>query len=105
MGDEYIRHDEKGDRTVSRDAYAAEIAQARKERPNTRFVIYDHTFEGNRAWFRFTLNWNDEDGMLVETWLMFEKPGSAWPDKIAQEHWTSPFSPLIDRTLVNASRC
>ncbi|QIE22904.1 hypothetical protein SBC2_09170 [Caballeronia sp. SBC2] len=48
VGQEYIRHDEKGDRTVTRDAYAAEIAQTRQERPDTRFVIYDHSFEGNR---------------------------------------------------------
>jgi hypothetical protein len=29
----YIRHDEAGDRTVTREAYAAEIAKAREERP------------------------------------------------------------------------
>jgi hypothetical protein len=50
----YIRHDEKGDRTVTPEAYAAEIAKTREERPNTRFVVYDHSFEGDRARFRFT---------------------------------------------------
>ena len=29
----YIRHDEAGDRTVTREAYAAEIAKVREERP------------------------------------------------------------------------
>jgi hypothetical protein len=41
-------------RAVTREAYAAEIAQTRQERPNLRFVVYDHSFEGDRAWFRFT---------------------------------------------------
>jgi hypothetical protein len=102
----YIRHDEAGDRTVTREAYAAEIAKTRQDRPNLRFVVYDHTFEGNRAWFRFTLKWTDaktgeartragmqvyriDGGRLVETWLMFQPLGSAWPDAVAQEHWTS----------------
>ena len=31
-----------------------------------------------------------EGGKLAETWLMFQQPGSAWPDAVAQEHWTSP---------------
>ena len=55
----YIRHDEAGDRTVTREAYAAEIAKTRQERPDIRFVVYDHTFEGDRAWFRFTFKWTD----------------------------------------------
>lgn len=44
VGPTYIRHDEIGDRTVSREDYAAEIATAQQQRPNTRFVVYDHTF-------------------------------------------------------------
>ena len=107
VGNDYIRHDEKGDRTVTREAYAAEIATTREERPNLRFVVYDHSFAGDRAWFRFTLKWTDpktgqpgtragmqvyriEAGKLAETWLMFLQPGSAWTDAVAQEHWTSP---------------
>jgi SnoaL-like domain len=107
LGQVYIRHDEKGDRTVTREAYVAEVAKTREERPNTRFVVYDHSFEGNRAWFRFTLKWTDpktsatltragtqvyriEAGKLAETWLLFSQPGSAWNDAVAQEHWTSP---------------
>jgi SnoaL-like domain len=103
----YVRHDEPGDRTVTREAYEKEIAKARQERPHTRFVVYDHTFDGDRAWFRFTLKWTDpntgemrtragmqvyriEAGKLAETWLMLLQPGSAWTDAVAQEHWTSP---------------
>jgi hypothetical protein len=109
VGEVYIRHDEKGDRTVTREGYAAEIAKTREERPNTRFVVYDHSFADNRAWFRFTLKWTDpttdetrtragmqvyriEAGKLAETWLMLSQPGSAWTDAVAQEHWTSPQS-------------
>jgi predicted SnoaL-like aldol condensation-catalyzing enzyme len=85
----YIRHDEAGDRTVTREAYAEEIAKTRKERPDVRIVVYDHTFEGNRAWFRFEFKWTDpktgekrtlagmqvyriEDGKLAETWLILQ---------------------------------
>jgi hypothetical protein len=107
VGPTYIRHDEKSDRTVAREAYAAEIAQTRQERPNLRFVVCDRSFEGDRAWFRFRLKFTDpkngetrtragmqvyriEGGKLAETWLMFQEPGSAWPGAVAQEHWTSP---------------
>jgi hypothetical protein len=34
VAETYIRHDQKGDRTVTRDAYTAEIANIRKERPD-----------------------------------------------------------------------
>ncbi len=107
VGEHYIRHDERGDRTVTREAYAAEIASIRAERPDTRFVVYDHAFDGDRAWFRFTLDWTDaqsgearrragmqlyriEAGKLAETWLVLLQPGSAWADAVAQERWTSP---------------
>jgi hypothetical protein len=103
----YIRHDEKGDRTVTRDAYAAEIAAMRNERPGIRVVVYDHSFVGDRAWFRFAFKWPDpktgeprsragmqsyrvEGGKLAETWLIPQPVGSAWSDAVAQEHWTSP---------------
>jgi hypothetical protein len=103
----YIRHDEAGDRTVTREAYAAEIAKTRQDRPHLRIVVYDHTFEGDRAWFRFAFKWTDpktgetrthagiqvyrtEYGKLAETWLMLQPLGSAWTDAVAQEHWTSP---------------
>jgi hypothetical protein len=55
----YIRHDEQGDRTVTRDCLRAEIAKTRQERPGIRIAVYDHTFEGHRAWFRFALKWTD----------------------------------------------
>ena len=103
----YIRHDEAGDRTVTREAYAAEIAKTRQERPHLRIIVYDHTFEGDRAWFRFEFKWTDpktgetrtragmqiyriEDGKLAETWLMLQPLGSAWTDAVAQDQWTSP---------------
>jgi len=106
VGPTYIRHDERGDRVVTREDYATEIAQAQKDRPDTRFHVYDHSFEGDRAWFRFTLKWTDPnahetrsragmqvnriaDGKLTETWLMLQPLGSAWPDTVGQEHWTS----------------
>ncbi len=106
VGDHYIRHDESGDRTVTREAYAAEIANVRQERPDIRVIVYDHSFKGNRAWFRFAFKWIDsktgearsragmqsyriEEGKLVETWLSLQPPGSAWTDT-EQEHWTSP---------------
>ena len=106
IGQLYLRHDEAGDRTVTPESYAAEIATARTERPDTRFVVYEHTFAGNRAWLRFTLKWTHpgtgetrtragmqlyriEAGKLAETWLTLLNVGSAWPDRFAQEHWTS----------------
>ena len=102
----YIRHDEAGDRKVTREAYAAEIAKIREERPDIRVVVCDHSFIGARAWFRFAFKWTDpktgearsragmqsyriETGKLAETWLALQPLGSAWPDAVAQEHWTS----------------
>ncbi len=102
----YIRHDESGDRTVTREAYAAELAKLRQDRPDVRIVVYDHTLQRNRAWYRFTMKWTDrssgemrtragmqayriEEGKLAETWLTFQPLGSAWPDTVAQERWTS----------------
>jgi hypothetical protein len=107
VAENYIRHDEAGDRTVTREAYAAEIAKIRQERPNIRVVVYDHSFQGNRAWFRFAFKWSDpntgeprsragmqsyriEAGRFAETWLVLQPPGSAWTDVVAQEHWISP---------------
>ena len=106
LGQVYIRHDDAGDRTVTPESYAAEIAKTREERPNIRFVVYDHSFEGDRAWFRLTAKWTDpetgetrtragmqvyriEAGKLAETWTKFSQPDSAWIDAVAQEHWTS----------------
>lgn len=102
----YIRHDESGTRRVTVEEYAAEVAAGRRERPNTRFIVYDHEIVGDRAWFRFTLTWTDatdggsrtragmqvyriEEGKLAETWLTLMKLGSAWPDTVGQQHWTS----------------
>jgi hypothetical protein len=89
-----IRHDERGDRRVTREACAAEIAKTRHERSDIRVVVYDHSFEGGRAWFRFAFKWTDpktgkplsragmqsyriEAGKLAETWLALQPLGSA----------------------------
>lgn len=107
LGSHYIRHDEKGDRTVSQEEYAAELAAIRQERPDIRVVVYDHSFSDNRAWFRFSFKWTDaktgepcsragmqsyrvEDGRLAETWVTLLPLGSAWADALAQQRWTSP---------------
>ncbi|WP_374368871.1 ester cyclase [Dongia sp.] len=112
VGSTYIRHDEKGDRSVTREAYAAEIAALRTERPDIRVVVYDHAFHSDRAWYRFTFKWTDtktgeprsragmqsyrvEAGKLAETWVMLQPLGSAWMDAVAQESWTSPPPPLL----------
>jgi hypothetical protein len=103
----YIRHDETGSRTVARDAYLDEIEKVHQQRPDIRIIVYDHAFQGDRAWFRFAFKWSDstsgearsragmqcyrtERGKLAETWLAMQPIGSAWPDAVAQEHWTSP---------------
>lgn len=102
----YIRHEEAGTREVTPAEYAAELESAHKARPNTRIVVYDHEITADRAWFRFTLMWNDAstgekrsragmqayriaDGKLAETWLTLLSLGSAWPDIARQERWTS----------------
>ena len=108
VAEDYIRHDENGDRTVTRDAYAAELAAIHKaRRPGIRVVVYDHSFAGDRPWFRFVFKWPDpktgelrtragmqsyriEGGKLAETWIALQPLGSAWTDAVAQEHWTSP---------------
>jgi SnoaL-like polyketide cyclase len=103
---QYVRHDEAGDRTVTREAYAGELAKLRQDRPDVRILVYDHTLQGNRAWYRFTMKWTDRDsgeartraglqsyriegGKLAETWVMLQPLGTAWSDPVAQETWTS----------------
>ena len=103
----YIRHDDAGDRTVTREAYAAELAKLHRDRPDVRIMVYDHSLIGDRAWFRFTMKWTDhatgearsragmqayriENGKLAETWVLLQPLGSAWSDPVAQARWTSP---------------
>jgi hypothetical protein len=105
--EQYTRHDENGDRTVTRDAYAKEVAQIQAERQKLRVVVYDHTFKDDRAWLRFAFKWTDsntgetysragmqsykiEGGKLAESWLSLMPLGSTWTDTVGQEHWTSP---------------
>lgn len=106
VADTYIRHDENGDRTVTRDEYAAELRQVHQGRPDIRVLIYDHTLTSDRAWFRFAFKWTDlssgqqqsragmqayriEGGKLAETWIAMKPLGSTWDDK-PQDSWTSP---------------
>ncbi|MCA0317893.1 MAG: ester cyclase [Proteobacteria bacterium] len=103
----YIRHDEAGDRTVTPEEYAAELAGLRQDRPDVRIIVYDHAFGWDRAWYRFTMKWTDrtsgqirtraglqtyriEGGKLAETWVVLQPLGSAWSDVLAQESWTKP---------------
>jgi hypothetical protein len=55
----YIRHDELGNRTVTREAYAAELAELKMSRPDVRIIVFDHALAGDRAWYRFTMKWTD----------------------------------------------
>jgi len=75
-----------------------------------RFAVYDHSFEGDREWFRFTLKWTDsatdetrtragmqlyriEDSKLAETMTLRQVvlrriPYSAdWKDRAADMFW------------------
>ena len=107
VAEHYTRHDENGDRTLTRDAYAKEIAHLQAERLNLRVVVYDHTFKDDRAWLRFAFKWSDaktgegysragmqsyriEGGKLAESWLSLMPLGSTWTDAFAQEHWMRP---------------
>jgi hypothetical protein len=104
---QYIRHDDFGDRTVAWDDYAAELAVLKRARPDVRILVYDHLFETDHAWFRFTMRWTDqesgtvstragfqsyriENGKLAETWVVFRPLGSAWEDPTYQPNWTTP---------------
>lgn len=102
----YIRHDEKGDRTVTREDYAVELASVRDGRPGIRVVVYDHAFTDDGAWFRFSFVWPDPEtgasrsragmqsyrianGKLAETWISMLAPDTRWTDETAQDRWTS----------------
>lgn len=96
----YIRHDENGQRTVTREAYAAELMAIHRDRPGVRVVVYDHSFSSDRVWFRFCFKWTDlktgeprsraglqsyriEEGKLAETWIAMQPLGSIWSDAVA----------------------
>jgi hypothetical protein len=106
VGPNYIRHDENGERTVTREAYAAELQAVHKDRPGIRVVVYDHSLTADRAWFRFSFQWPDpktgetqsragmqsyriEDGKLAETWITMRPLGTSWTDT-PQQRWTTP---------------
>ena len=94
---QYVRHDEIGDRVVTPETYATEIAATRKAMPGLRFVIHDRSFHGDRIWIRYTMRWSDKDsgeprtlaamqayrvagGKLAEAWLISKPIGSAWSE-------------------------
>src|SRR5260370_12209216 len=102
----YIRHEEAGTRKVTPAEYAAELETAHRARPNTRIVVYDHEITADRAWFRFTLMWDDaktgekrtragmqlywiEGAKLAETWLTLLSLGSARLGGGRLERWSS----------------
>jgi hypothetical protein len=102
LGEHYVRHDEKGDRTVTRDEYTAELKAVHRDRPDMRVVVFDHSFTADRAWFRFSFVWTDkrevqsragmqsyriEDGKLAETWVTMLALGATWADA-PQPTWT-----------------
>lgn len=107
LAPQYVRHEEAGTRRVTPVEYAEEILATKRDRPNIRFTVYDHGITTDRAWFRFSMTWNDqgsgevrsragfqvyriEGGKLAETWVMFFGPGSSWPDEAGQTRWTRP---------------
>ena len=107
LADNYVRHSEKGNKTVTRDEYIEEVKRIHKERPGIKVIVYDHIFQGDKAWFRFTFQWTDEktheaksqagmqsykveNGRLAKTWLSMQPMGSSWTDSAAQTSWTSP---------------
>jgi len=102
----YLRHEAAGDRIVTPEGYAPELKKLKADRPGVRVAVYDHLFQGNRAWFRFMFKWCDpitgetvtqagmqsyrtENGKLAETWIMLQPIASKWSDPVAQERWTS----------------
>ena len=103
----YIRHDHLGDRLVTPESYAVELAKVRADRPGIRVAVYDHAFMGNRAWYRFEFRWTNpatgeartqaglqayriEDGKLAETWISLMPVGSTWPDPVAAGNLDQP---------------
>ena len=110
MADGYVRHDGAGSRQTPPEQFAAQLAVAKQYRPGTRVIVYDHDITEDRAWFRFALTWSDatsgkpssragmqvwriEQGKLAESWLTLLALGSAWPDEIWQERWTTKRQP------------
>lgn len=104
VADHYIRHDESGDRTATREAYLDEMRGIHAQRPDIRVIVFDHDFLKDRAWFRFMFRWTDEQGKaatragmqsyrieggrLAETWIAMQPTGSAWADT-PQPTWTA----------------
>jgi hypothetical protein len=89
LGDHYIRHDENGDRTVTREAYTAELKTVHEARPGIRVVVYDHTFSENRAWFRFSFQWPDATTGEIQSRAGMQSY------RIEAGSWLRPGSPCV----------
>ena len=105
VADKYIRHDNKGDRIVTRKEYAKEIKEIRNSLPDVRFIVYDNSFSKNQAWLRYTMTYTSpetnkvvtrkgiqvyriENGKLAETWMTLLGPGTKWADSTARKCWS-----------------
>ena len=92
----YIRHEPKGTRTISRENYGKEIKYSR-EKLNIRFINHKTTAFKNQVWNLWTIisiNANSgekvlgsgislyrlEKGKLVETWWSGSINQGAWPE-------------------------
>jgi predicted ester cyclase len=97
VGQEYVRHEAKGTRSVTPAQYTDEIVATRNWLPNIRFIIHECTATGDRVWTRWTMVGTDpKTGMevrrmgtqiyrlagarLVETWILVLPTDSAWPE-------------------------
>ena len=89
VGPSYVRHGPapRATRTVTPEAYREEIAATRKKLPDIHFTMHDQATQGDKVWFRWTLNATNAEtgepvsiaglqiyrianGKLVETWVM-----------------------------------
>ena len=92
------------------DIYRKQVSH-RRNTSRIRFWAFSYSMGEpcgrSTSWFRFAFKWTDAktgeaqsqagmqayriaNGKLAETWLTLLPLGSAWPDAVAQEHWTSP---------------
>ena len=109
VGPTYVRHGAQGTRTVTAEEYREEIAATRKKMPDIRFTMHDGATQGDKVWFRWTLNATNAEtgkpvtqaglqvyrvanGKLVETWAATL---SGQIDVFAESHAREPTSQSI----------
>jgi hypothetical protein len=95
VGPTYVRHELTGTRSVTPEAYAAEIASVRRALPGVRFLVHDCDAVGDRVWLRWTMIGTSaqtgkavervgmqvyrlDGGRLVETWVLMPATNMAW---------------------------